>query len=139
MLEFTPGQSPPLDGPIASTSIPNSSDAHAEVGSLSRSATIGIIVGAILGALALAALFFAYRCRQQNKRLAASARRNSALAAAAGVRMDFNPSRRSRSRDFDEETLASAKFSVKEGLELSAIESQTDVPRPEEAKGGGFS
>ncbi|KAG8953441.1 hypothetical protein FRC04_002283 [Tulasnella sp. 424] len=133
----TSGSSPTIAGPITSTSTSNSSDAHA-IGSLSKSATIGIIVGAILGALLLVALFFAYRRRQQNKRLAATTRRNSALAVAAGVRMDFNPSR--RSRDFDEETLASSKFSIKEGLELSAIESQTDVPRPEEAaKGGGFS
>ncbi|KAG9008885.1 hypothetical protein FRB90_008678 [Tulasnella sp. 427] len=102
------------------------------IGSLSKRATIGIIVGSILGAVLLTGLFFLYKHRQQKKRLA------EAAAARRAVQAQFSVNKR-KSRDFDEETLASSRFSVKEGLELSVLESQTeDVQAPERVARGGF-
>ncbi|KAG8893217.1 hypothetical protein FRC01_013722 [Tulasnella sp. 417] len=102
---------------------------------LSKSAIIGTVVGTLLGVLALIGLIFIIKRRQKNKAAVAARRRSAALAAAAvaGVRVNFSAR---RSRDFDEATLASSKFSVKEGLELSAIESQTETKRLEEAAKG---
>ncbi|KAG9022417.1 hypothetical protein FS837_006374 [Tulasnella sp. UAMH 9824] len=94
---------------------------------LSKAAIIAIVVGTLLGVLALIGLLFMFKLRQKNKQLAAARSREAAVAA-AGVRVDFSLR---RSRDFDEETLASSKFSIKEGLELSVIESQTETKKPE--------
>ncbi|KIO30722.1 hypothetical protein M407DRAFT_20252 [Tulasnella calospora MUT 4182] len=125
------GSTPVTTGSTASsTALPAAeSSSH-----LSKSAIIAIVVGTLLGVLALVGLFFIYKLRQKNKAIAAARRRDAAVAA-AGVRVDFSAR---RSRDFDEATLASSRFSVKEGLELSVIESQAEARRPEEAAKGGF-
>ncbi|KIO30719.1 glycoside hydrolase family 5 protein [Tulasnella calospora MUT 4182] len=115
---------------VSSTAIPG----DAPLSHLSKSATIAIIIGALLGVLALVGLFFLYKLRQKNTKLAAT-RKYEAAVAAAGVREDFSLR---RSRDFDEATLASSRFSVKEGLELSVVESQTETRKSEEAAKGGF-
>ncbi|KIO30717.1 hypothetical protein M407DRAFT_242099 [Tulasnella calospora MUT 4182] len=118
----------------SSTAIPGDAPLSQSAGHLSKSATIAIIVGALLGVLVLVGLFFMYKLRQKNTKLAA-ARRHDAAVAAAGVREEFSAR---RSRDFDETTLASSRFSVKEGLELSVVESQTETRKSEEAGKGGF-
>ncbi|KIO30718.1 hypothetical protein M407DRAFT_20248 [Tulasnella calospora MUT 4182] len=130
------GSSPTTVGPntVSSTAIPGDALPSQSAGHLSKSATIAIIVGTLLGALALIGLFFLYKLRQKNAKLAA-ARRHDAAVAAAGVREEFSAR---RSRDFDETTLASSSFSIKDGLELSVVESQTETKRPEEAAKVGF-
>ncbi|KAG8909076.1 hypothetical protein FRC01_007151 [Tulasnella sp. 417] len=121
------GSSPTVEPSIAS-STPLIGDGH----HLSKSAVIGIVVGTLLGVLALIGLLFVIKLRQKNKLLAAERRREAYVAAAAvaGVRVDFDAK---GSRDFDEATLASSNFSVKDGQELSMIESRTETKRLEEA------
>ncbi|KAG8892563.1 hypothetical protein FRC01_014090, partial [Tulasnella sp. 417] len=126
------GTSSTAVGPSIASSTPLIGDAAQSQGAghnLSKSAIVCIVVGTLLGVLALIGLLFLIKRRQKNKAAVAARRRSAALAAAAvaGVRVDFSAR---RSRDFDEATLASSKFSVKEGLELSVIESQTDTRRP---------
>ncbi|KAG9043227.1 hypothetical protein FS837_009855 [Tulasnella sp. UAMH 9824] len=120
---------PTSTGPSTASSTSMIGDASASSSHLSKSAIIAIVVGTLLGVLALVGLFFIYKLRQKNKQITAARRREAAVAA-AGVRVDFSLR---RSRDFDEATLASSRFSVKEGLELSVIESQTEARKPEEA------
>ncbi|KAG8898671.1 hypothetical protein FRC01_010819 [Tulasnella sp. 417] len=129
------GSSPTTVEPSIASSTPLIGDApqpQAAGRNLSKSAVIGIVVGTLLGVLALIGLLSVIKLRQKKKLLAAERRREAYVAAAAvaGVRVDFDAR---GSRDFDEATLASSKFSVEDGQELSMIESRTETKRLEEA------